>query len=96
MPLFGHIAIEWVAALGFAVMFSFGIWSGMTEVHNLAPLPTHSVVAGIVPVLYAWLRLVGRAPIGIVFPGTPAARGHPMLSAVASVTFAVVWAIVLG
>ena len=80
--MLGYFSGEWVflAAIGLAVALLGG---GAINSFNTVSLAwTVAVVSSVA--FYGLLRTAGKTPIGITYESHPAARGHPVLSAMAS------------
>lgn len=81
--MLGYFSGEWlflaVAGLAAAAF-------GGKAVYRLNSVDSMWMVAVVIALaFYALLRLAGRTPIGITYKSHPAARGHPLLSVLASV-----------
>src|SRR5262245_42577422 len=82
--MLGYFSGEWifVVALGLGSAICFAV----DVVGAIESVLARWVVALLSSfVFYGFLRLAGRTPIGIIYETHPAARGHPILSLMASI-----------
>jgi hypothetical protein len=79
--MLGRFSGEWVGLATLLIVTAAVVGGKTAGVHPAWAMPVFLVV-------YGFLRLAGRTPIGITYENDPAARGHPVLSLPAALVIA--------